>query len=70
MACFIDKEIEAWREEIGLASGHLICILIPSFHQTPSNSTHHPRGILLGLVTLWGSVCCVVNCIHLHLRPC
>lgn len=70
MACFIDKEIEAWREEIGLASGRLICILIPSFHQTPSNSTHHPRGILLGLVTLWGSVCCVVNCIHLHLRPC
>lgn len=35
------KEIEAWREEIGLASGHLIRILVPPFRQTPSNSTHH-----------------------------
>lgn len=22
------------------------------------------------LLTLWGSVCCLVNCIYLHLRPC
>lgn len=59
MACFIDKEIEAWREEIGLASGHLIRILIPSFHQSPRNSTHHSRGILLGFYLPCGGVSAV-----------
>lgn len=72
MPCFIDKEIEVRREEIGLASLPSLPYSYPFFSSDPSIPTHHSLwGNVAGrLLTLWGQCLRPANRLHVQLRPC